>query len=74
MPAPTRFILNARMYAVTPEAEAHWRAVIEHVVADAGLGEGRGEGGAITFEYEAYPAPKPLEVLWRRPDLGAVFM
>lgn len=74
MPAPTRFILNARMYAVTPEAEAHWRAVLEHVVADAGCGESPVEEGSIGFDYETYPAPQPLEVLWRRPDLGAVFM
>ena len=64
------FILNARMYAVSPEAEAAWSDVLSHVVADAGL-RGRPD---VRFAYEPYPAPKPLEVLWRRPDLGAVFM
>ncbi|MBT9289953.1 phosphate/phosphite/phosphonate ABC transporter substrate-binding protein [Prosthecodimorpha staleyi] len=59
-----RFIANARMYAVTPEAEAAWRMLVEAIVADAEL----------DFDYLAYPAPQPLEVLWRRDDLGAVQM
>jgi ABC-type phosphate/phosphonate transport system substrate-binding protein len=57
-------IANARMYAVTPEAEAAWAELIGHVSADAG----------VSFHYLPYPAPQPLEVLWRRPDLGCVFM
>jgi ABC-type phosphate/phosphonate transport system substrate-binding protein len=57
-------IANARMYAVTPEAEATWAALLAHVAAEAG----------VTLAYEAYPAPQPLETLWRRPDLGCVFM
>ncbi|MBN8942165.1 MAG: PhnD/SsuA/transferrin family substrate-binding protein [Rhizobiales bacterium] len=57
-------IANARMYAVTPEAEARWQALLGHVAEDAG----------VTFTYEAYPAPRPLEKLWSRSDLGAVFM
>jgi ABC-type phosphate/phosphonate transport system substrate-binding protein len=57
-------IANARMYAVTPEAEAAWRALIGHVSAEAG----------VAFEYLHYPAPQPLEDLWRRPDLGCVLM
>ena len=57
-------IANARMYAVTPEAEAAWRRLFGHVAAEAG----------VPLAYEAYPAPRPLEPLWRRPDLGAVFM
>ena len=60
----TRFIANARMYSVAPEAEAAWRDLIARVAAEAG----------VEFEYTAYPAPKPLEDLWRRPDLGAVQM
>lgn len=58
------FIANARMYSVAPEAEAAWRALLEHVTAEAG----------VALEYTPYPAPAPLEVLWRRPDLGAVLM
>jgi ABC-type phosphate/phosphonate transport system substrate-binding protein len=57
-------IANARMYAVTPEAEAAWQALIGHVSAEAG----------VAFDYLHYPAPQPLEDLWRRPDLGCVFM
>lgn len=62
-----RFVLNARMYAVTPEVEAAWADLLDRVVADAGL-DGAG------FAYEPYPAPRPLEALWRRPDLGCVLM
>ncbi len=58
------FIANARMYAVSPEAEAAWRELLGHIAADAG----------VELAYEAYPAPQPLEDLWRRPDLGCVFM
>lgn len=60
----SRFIANARMYAVTPEAEAAWAALFAAVAAEAGL----------ELAYEPYPAPAPLEALWRRPDLGCVFM
>jgi ABC-type phosphate/phosphonate transport system substrate-binding protein len=52
------------MYAVTPEVEARWRALLEHIAADAG----------VTLTYLPYPAPEPLEVLWSRPDMGAVLM
>jgi ABC-type phosphate/phosphonate transport system substrate-binding protein len=57
-------IANARMYAVTPEAEAAWAEMIGLVAAEAG----------VAFDYLPYPAPQPLEDLWRRPDLGCVFM
>ncbi len=57
-------IANARMYAVTPEAEAAWRGLLAEVAADA----------QVALEYLAYPAPQPLEVLWSRPDLGVVLM
>jgi ABC-type phosphate/phosphonate transport system substrate-binding protein len=57
-------IANARMYAVTPDIEDAWRELIGHVSAQAG----------VAFDYLPYPAPKPLEELWRRPDLGCVFM
>ena len=58
------FVSNARMYAVSPEAEADWKSLIAHVVADAGA----------SFDYLAYAAPQPLEDLWRRGDLGCVQM
>ncbi len=57
-------IANARMYAVTPEAEAAWAELIERVSAEVGT----------RFDYVPYPAPQPLEDLWRRGDLGCVFM
>ena len=59
-----RFIANARMYAVAPEAEDAWQALIVQIAAEAG----------VDLAYEAYPAPKPLEALWRRPDLGLAQM
>jgi ABC-type phosphate/phosphonate transport system substrate-binding protein len=58
------FIANARMYAVAPEAEAAWQALIAHVAAEA----------EVALDYLPYPAPQPLEDLWRRPDLGCVQM
>ena len=60
----TSWIANARMYAVTPEVESLWRGLIERVAAEAG----------VALRYLPYPAPGPLEVLWSRPDLGAVLM
>ncbi len=56
--------MNARMYAVTPAVEAAWRELLGHVTADAGA----------DLEYLPYPAPQPLEDLWRRPELGCVLM
>jgi ABC-type phosphate/phosphonate transport system substrate-binding protein len=52
------------MYAVAPEAEAHWQALIGRVADEAG----------VALAYEPYPAPQPLEHLWRRADVGAVQM
>jgi ABC-type phosphate/phosphonate transport system substrate-binding protein len=58
------WIANARMYAVTPAVEAHWRTLLERVTQEAG----------VALEYLPYPAPQPLERLWQRGDLGAVLM
>jgi ABC-type phosphate/phosphonate transport system substrate-binding protein len=58
------WIANARMYAVTAEVESAWRQLLAHVAEEAG----------VSLEYLPYPAPRPLEDLWSRPDLGAVFM
>src|SRR4029077_20522134 len=52
------------MYAVTPEVETLWRGLLEHVSTDA----------RVPLEYVPYPAPRPLEDLWSRGDLGAVLM
>ncbi len=56
--------MNARMYAVTPDIEAGWRELLEQITREAG----------VELSYVPYPAPQPLEQLWSRPDLGAVFM
>lgn len=56
--------MNARMYAVTPQVEAGWRALLAHVTQEA----------AVQLTYVPYPAPLPLEELWARADLGSVFM
>jgi len=58
------WIANARMYAVTPEVEGRWRDLLERIAHDAG----------VELGYVPYPAPQPLEDLWKREDLGAVFM
>ena len=52
------------MYAVTPEVERGWRALLTRVAEDAG----------VRLTYQPYPAPQPLEDLWSRADLGCVFM
>lgn len=57
-------IANARMYAVTPEVEARWRELLARVAREA----------EVELDYLPYPAPQPLEGLWKREDLGAVFM
>ncbi len=57
-------IANARMYAVAPEAEAAWQELLSRIGTAAG----------VALAYAPYPAPQPLEDLWRRPDLGCVFM
>jgi ABC-type phosphate/phosphonate transport system substrate-binding protein len=51
------------MYAVTPGAEVAWRELLAHVAQDA----------AVELSYVSYPAPQPLEQLWSRADVGAVF-
>ena len=58
------WIANARMYAVTPEVESAWRSLLRQVATDAD----------VALDYLPYPAPRPLEHLWSRPDLGAVLM
>jgi ABC-type phosphate/phosphonate transport system substrate-binding protein len=60
----SEWLANARMYAVTPTVEEAWRALLAHVAQEAD----------VDLRYLPYPAPQPLEHLWRRADLGAVFM
>lgn len=58
------WIMNARMYAVTPEVETAWQELLERITRKA----------AVDLRYVRYPAPAPLEELWSRPDLGSVLM
>ena len=60
----TERVMNARMYAVTPEVEGLWRTLLGHITDEAG----------VPLTYLPYPAPQPLENLWGRGDLGAGFM
>src|ERR1700689_1723621 len=60
----SEWIMNARMYAVTPEVEATWRELLEYITREAG----------VALTYLRYPAPQPLEELWSRSDLGSVLM
>jgi ABC-type phosphate/phosphonate transport system substrate-binding protein len=60
----TQYIANARMYSVAPEAESAWRELLTHVCTAA----------EVDFRYVEYRAPQPLELLWRRADVGAVQM
>ena len=57
-------IANARMYSVSPEVASRWRELLEALIDIAG----------VSMEVLDYPAPAPLEELWAREDLGAVFM
>lgn len=57
-------IANARMYSVTPTAAASWKQLLQEVYRRAGV-----DGEVID-----YPAPAPLEGLWRRSDLAGVFI
>jgi len=60
----TDWIMNAGMYAVTPQVEAAWRALAEHVARDAG----------VTLRYVPDLLAQPLDELCARGDLGAVHM
>ena len=57
-------IACARMYAINATVAAAWRALLEWVVARAG----------VPCEVIDYPAPLPLTALWSRPDVGCAFM
>ena len=55
---------NARMYAVNPAVEEAWRRLFDEVSRAAD----------IPLRYVEHPAPKPLDELWARDDLGLAFM
>jgi hypothetical protein len=57
-------IANARMYSVSPEAAGLWRALLAAVIEHAGL----------DIALLEHTAPAPLDELWQRSDMAAVFM
>ena len=57
-------IANARMYCVTPAVEALWRQLFVAIADHA----------AVPLSWLEHVPPAPIEDLWRRGDLGAVFM
>jgi ABC-type phosphate/phosphonate transport system substrate-binding protein len=57
-------IANARMYSVNQVTAAAWRDLL------CGLAQRAG----IELHYFEHASPAPIEALWRRSDLGAVFM
>jgi ABC-type phosphate/phosphonate transport system substrate-binding protein len=57
-------ITNARMYSVSAEAAERWRVLLSTVASRAGL----------PLALIEHAAPRPIDELWQRSDLGAVFM
>ena len=57
-------LINARMYSVTPECKAAWRAMLDWVLARAG----------VKAQYEDHDPPKLLSDLWERDDLACAMM
>jgi ABC-type phosphate/phosphonate transport system substrate-binding protein len=55
---------NARMYAVTASVGEKWRRLLQEIAARA----------RVHLDWEEHAEPSPISELWRRPDLGAVFM
>jgi ABC-type phosphate/phosphonate transport system substrate-binding protein len=55
---------NARMYSVTPAVAQAWRELLTWVLARA----------ALPWSILDYPAPRPLNELWQRDDLGCALM
>lgn len=51
-------------YAVTPSIEAAWKELLIRI----------GREADVPFDFLPYPLPQSEEVLWRRSDLGCVFM
>ena len=57
-------IANARMYSVSPEAAGLWRSLLTAVIEHAGL----------DIQLLEHTAPAPIDELWLRSDMAAVFM
>lgn len=57
-------IACSRMHNITAKAKTAWTALFEWLAATS----------STPLEIVDYPAPAPLDTLWRRTDMGAVFM
>ena len=57
-------IANARMYALDAALSASWRRLFERVAQRAN----------VVLDVIDHAAPRPLDELWGRPDLGCAFM
>ena len=57
-------IANARMYSVSPEAAGLWRRLLIAVIEHAGL----------DIRLLEHTEPAPIDELWQRRDMAAVFM
>jgi ABC-type phosphate/phosphonate transport system substrate-binding protein len=55
---------NARMYSVSPAVAQAWQRLLTWMLARA----------ALPWSVLDYPAPRPLNELWRRDDLGCALM
>ena len=57
-------IANARMYSLSPQVANFWRTLLAGVIEHAGL----------DIELIEHSEPAPIDELWRRSDMAAVFM
>ena len=60
----SRLGVNARMYAVTPTVAQDWTRLLTWVLAQA----------EVDAVHVHHPSPAPMDELWRRDDLGLVWM
>jgi ABC-type phosphate/phosphonate transport system substrate-binding protein len=59
-----RYVANARMYSVNPEAAAAWKELFGWLACESG----------VDLEILDHAFPLPLADLWSRTDLGCAFM
>jgi len=59
-----RYVANARMYSVNPQAAAAWKELFGWLARESG----------VDLEILDHAFPSPLSDLWSRSDLGCAFM
>jgi len=64
-------IANARMYGVSPAVAALWRELLSSIIAAARPGIA---APGLTIELLEHAPPAPIDALWARADMAAVFM